>query len=161
LELDLNNLPVDVEERPTLYLVSCVSVKLAHPAPAEELYASSWFKKARAYVAASCGAWRILSAKHGILKPTDVIGPYDLTLNSIDVAARRAWAKVVLESLDLGHGDRVELLAGQRYREFIIPGLRARHVQVNVPMAGLGFGAQLRWLARHTKRPTPRSAPAS
>ncbi len=33
-----------------IYLVSCVGQKLDHPAPAEDLYVSDWFKKARAYV---------------------------------------------------------------------------------------------------------------
>ena len=48
-----------------LCLVSCVSVKRPVPSRARDLYASPWFRKARACVEAMRCPWYILSAKYG------------------------------------------------------------------------------------------------
>ena len=53
----------------TVYLVSCVSGKKRGRLPAQDLYESAWFKKARAYVEARGACWFILSAEHGLLHP--------------------------------------------------------------------------------------------
>jgi hypothetical protein len=82
-----------------LYLVACVKTKRKSRAAAKDLYVSSLFTKARAYVESKGGRWRILSAKHGLVHPDKVIGPYELTLNRIGVADRRKWAADVLEAL--------------------------------------------------------------
>ena len=131
-----------------LFLVSCVKTKLSRPARAKELYISAWFRKARAYVQREGGAWRILSAKYGLVDPEDVIQPYEKTLIAMQVAERRAWASNVLEALEpcLADADTVVFLAGERYREFLEPSLRARGVGLDVPMRGLSQGRQLAWL---------------
>ena len=72
-----------------IYLVSCVGQKLKTPAPARDLYTSVWFRKARSYVESTGLPWSVLSAKHGVVHPDEVIAPYDLTLNSMKVADRR------------------------------------------------------------------------
>jgi hypothetical protein len=53
----------------TIYLISCVSVKRAKPAPARDLYVSELFRRARAYVEATACPWFILSAKHHFADP--------------------------------------------------------------------------------------------
>lgn len=78
-----------------LVLVSCVSRKLAEPAPARNLYRSAWFIKVRGLVAARNADWLILSALYGIVAPDDVIAPYEKTLNTAGVSERRAWAENV------------------------------------------------------------------
>ena len=42
--------------------------------------------------------------------------------------------------------DRVVVLAGKHYRKFLMNYLRARAVEVDVPMAHLGIGSQKKWL---------------
>ena len=42
--------------------------------------------------------------------------------------------------------DTVVFFAGERYREFLEPGLREWGVAVAVPMLGLSQGRQLAWL---------------
>ena len=135
----------------TLHLVSCVSKKAEHPAPARDLYLSAWFMKARAYVESRGGPWFILSAEHGLLPPCHVIPPYERTLSRMGVADRRVWAKRVTEQLDTSgiHADRIIVLAGLRYREFLMPALQARAASVEIPMEGLGIGEQLAWLEAH------------
>ena len=77
-----------------------------------------------------------------------MISPYDLTLNSIPVAGRRHWASTVLTQLEpyLDGVESIVILAGKRYREFLVPSLQSRGLAVYVPMVGMRIGEQLRWL---------------
>lgn len=131
-----------------LFLVSCVKTKRQIHAPAKDLYVSAWFRKARACVERTGCPWGILSAEYGLLHPGEEIRPYEKTLNAMPVAERRAWANEVLESMDpfLEGIDTVVFFAGERYREFLEPGLREWGVAVAVPMLGLSQGRQLAWL---------------
>lgn len=54
----------------------------------------------------------------------------------------------VLDDLTLRapHTKRVVLLAGIRYREFLVAPLCVRGVTVEIPMKGLRIGEQLKWL---------------
>jgi len=92
--------------------------------------------------------WFILSAKHGLLSPDDVIEPYEKTLNRMRVTERQSWAKQVLGSLTspIKQADRVVILAGMRYRELLHEELLAMCRQIEVPMEGLRIGKQLQWL---------------
>lgn len=139
---------------PVIGLVACVGTKRADPAEARDLYESSLFVKSRVYVEQRCTAWYILSAKYGLVRPTDVIAPYDETLNTKRSAERREWADRVWAKLApvLKKGDQVVLLAGQRYRENIIERLRELGCAVDVPMSGLGIGRQLQWLTRNLRK---------
>ncbi len=128
-------------------LVACASQKLDHPAPAADLYQSAWFKKASRYAQITGDRWYILSAKHGLVGPDEVIAPYDQMLNR--KAQREAWARRVLAALTRlvrPEGAEIVFLAGLRYRDPLVEWLTARGYGVQVPMAGLGIGQQLRWL---------------
>ena len=59
------------------------------------------------------------------------------------------WAEDVSNALRLHITDidTIYILAGQRYREFLVPKLRDYgDVNIRVPMEGLRIGEQLRWL---------------
>ena len=64
-------------------LVACCGPKLDHAAPARDLYTSDLFTKSRAYAERNGCGWAILSAKHGIVLPDEVIAPYDVTLKTM------------------------------------------------------------------------------
>ena len=134
-----------------VYLVSCVSQKRDQASPARDLYISDWFVKARRYIEASAKPWFILSAEYGLLAPDQVVAPYERTLNTMDVANRRAWAKRVLNQLTDAAPELMEVvfLAGKRYREFLAQPLMQCGVTVSIPMEGLRIGEQLSWLAQH------------
>ena len=133
-----------------IHLLSCVSKKQRVAAPARDLYTSAWFRKARSFAESTEYPWFVLSAKHGLVHPDEVIAPYDLTLNSMPAPARRQWASRTLAQLEphLQGVESVVFLAGQRYREFLEAPLRDRGLVVSVPMEGLRIGEQLRWLTR-------------
>jgi hypothetical protein len=134
----------------TLCLVSCVGAKRTRPALAKDIYQSDWFVKARAYAESFGSCWFILSAKYGLVGPDEVIEPYDMTLNTMGVAERRNWSRQVEQQMDerMPNADRIVVLAGQRYREFLVEYLARRARTVDVPMAGLRIGEQLSWLTR-------------
>jgi len=142
---------VDLDLTDAIALVSCVKRKLPHAAQARDLYTSAFFRKARDLVEASGAPWFVLSAKYGLIRPDQVIEPYDFTLNTAGTAERRAWATSVLAELlsAIGNRKRVVFLAGERYREFLIEPLRQRGFTIEVPMDHLTRGEQLAWLSEH------------
>lgn len=111
--------------------------KLPHPATARSLYTSAWFHKARDLIEASGARWFVLSSRYGLVAPETEIAPYDYTPNTLGVAERRLWAAKVLEKLvpEIRDERHVVMLAGARYREFLIEPLERLGLTVVVPMA--------------------------
>jgi hypothetical protein len=134
----------------TIAFVSCVSAKLDEPAAAKDLYTSTWFKKASKYAKSVADQWFILSAEHGLVQPTDVLAPYERTLNTMPVRERRRWAEEVLAEIEseVGRQDRLVFLAGARYREHFVPELRRKGYTVEIPLEGLRIGEQLQRLGQ-------------
>jgi hypothetical protein len=97
-------------------------------------------------------SWFILSAQHGLISPETVIAPYNKTLNAMGAAELQAWAERVRRQMEsqLPDADEIVILAGQRYRENLLPWLRQNFSKVSVPMEGLRIGRQLSWL-NHAK----------
>ncbi len=134
----------------TVYLVSCVSGKRSAQTQARNLYTSDWFLKARKYVESTGSPWFILSAEHGFVSPEQILAPYERTLNTMRKSERQAWAARVIDQMktSLPVADRIVVLAGVRYREFLMDYLRERANLVEVPMKGLGIGKQLHYLTK-------------
>lgn len=137
----------------TVFLVSCVGQKRTSPSAARDLYTSAWFLKARRYVEASGAPWFILSAEHGLVTPDLIITPYEKTLNRMGVRDRRQWAAMTIDQMEhhLPKADRIVVLAGSRYREFLMDYLKGRASQVLVPLQGLRIGEQLAWFDRQAQ----------
>jgi len=138
-----------------LVLVSCVSRKNAGPAPARELYCSEWFCRARSFVESHGAEWLILSAKYGVVAPGAVIERYEQTLNDAAISERRAWVRMVVGQMETHIESRryIVILAGHRYRQFLVPELQARGLKIEVTMANLAIGKQLAWLAANRRTP--------
>lgn len=143
--------PDGVGNMATVYLVSCVSQKRLVPTMAKELYISPWFKKARRYAESTGCPWFIMSAEHGLVRPDQVLSPYEKTLNTMPIAERRKWAERVSAQLEdvSPQMERAVFLAGHQYREFLTSHLQNCDIIVEVPMQGLRIGEQLSWLGNH------------
>jgi hypothetical protein len=129
-------------------LVSCVSKKQKSPARAQDLYTSPLFKYNLTYARLQHpDAIYILSAKYGLLTLDEVVAPYNETLNMKGTATIKKWSERVLMQLqqatDIEH-DEFIILAGERYRRYLLPHL----ARAFVPMKGLGLGRQLQFLKR-------------
>jgi hypothetical protein len=131
-----------------------VKAKRTAVARARDLYTSQLFRALRAYAVAHADAWYILSAKHGLLRPDQIVAPYKRTLKDMPKRDRVAWAERVQRQLleVLPTGAEVILLAGVRYREGLVPFLRTRGFSVTVPLEGLGIGKQLQKLKQSVTR---------
>jgi cytoplasmic iron level regulating protein YaaA (DUF328/UPF0246 family) len=132
-----------------IYLLSCVKLKRDHMCKAEALYTSPFFKKSLEYAKNhKPDKIFILSAKYGLLGLSDVVEPYEKTLNKMRKAEREEWADKVIDQLRKEtdpEKDSFTFLAGQRYRENLLPALK----NYQIPMSGLAFGEQLQWLEKN------------
>ncbi|MBL8880674.1 MAG: hypothetical protein JNG88_16295 [Phycisphaerales bacterium] len=119
------------------------------------MYESALFAKCREYVERRCATWYILSSKYGLVRPTDVIAPYDDTLNTKTSAERLQWADGVWARLQpiVKKGDRLVVLAGEKYRQHLVPRLLQHGCSVDIPLNGLRIGEQLQWLSRNLSGP--------
>lgn len=141
------------EVRRHIVLIACAAQKRDHAIAARNLYTSNLFQKNLTFAnALSPDAIYILSAKHGLLSLDERVEPYNETLNSKSASERRAWAKRILEQLERVtdfQKDRFTFLAGEKYRESLLPLLP----NSSVPMKGLKIGQQLKFLNTHLRKP--------
>jgi hypothetical protein len=134
----------------TIALISCGKSKLSEPALAHRLYTGNLFQKSLAYARRrNADTIYILSAKYGLVEFDQLIEPYEKTLNRMSAADVARWAADVLTQLRARTdftADRFIFLAGDKYRSLLIPHLK----HVEVPLEGLGFGKQLKFLKEAT-----------
>ena len=64
-------------------IVSCTAHKRETAMHAENLYSSELFFKSRRYAQANYDAWLILSAKHGLVRPCEILAPYECKLTAL------------------------------------------------------------------------------
>lgn len=151
----------------SVVLVGCSGSKLDCPAPARELYTSLLFRKAVRYAEATGNEWAILSAKHGLVMPDDVLAPYDCSMKDLRLegpgnspkAAAGAWGARVAHALRTRWpGARFVFLAGQDYAVCLsgswIP-KGEKPLDAVEPLQGLGVGRRLAWLQAEADRLAP------
>lgn len=131
-------------------LVGCVKRKAAAPSPARDLYTSPLFIGRRRYVEASCDEWWILSAKHGLVGPGEILEPYDTALDDLERVTRDAWALLVVKQINERvhpkRSDIVEFHCGGLYRHpLLMADFIARGCALENPTEGMGIGRQLRF----------------
>ncbi len=130
----------------TLVLVACCGPKLQGVHKARDIYQSPLFLKSRQWAEENGDKWRILSAEYGVLKPGDNIQDYDKTLNRMDKYDRVQWGKSVLRSLEDWKEEKIVILAGNKYCEWV-----PQEWTTERPMQGMGIGQQLQWLKRENQ----------
>lgn len=151
-------------------LISCASSKLEHRAPARDLYDSDLFRKSRAWAEWMSPAWFVVSAKHRLLHPDEVVEPYDCSWADLKKqgfnpqqfqAYKENWAVLVgmklLEFLGItlsGPGAYpyntepyfLNLLMGKDYYEPLSRWLVSMGFAFWIPTAGMGIGQQKSFL---------------
>lgn len=134
-----------------IVLISCASKKLARRAKAKDLYCSPMFKLCLKYAALfNPRKTFILSAKYGLLNLEQHIDPYNTTLNSMKNEEVKQWAEKVISQLKIKvnlEKDEFIILAGEKYRKFLIPSIK----NYSIPMKSLGIGKQLKFLKENIR----------
>jgi hypothetical protein len=122
---------------------------------AADAYIGAPFTVNRRYAERPGGEWVVLSAKHGFLRPTDVVpGPYNTTFkrrstNPIGVAALREQVEQM--GLDR-YGEVIGLGGCQEYRDAIEAAFEDTRPQLSSPFAGLPIGKAMGATKRATAR---------
>ena len=86
-------------------LIGSSGATAAGPVRVADLFRSAGFARAREHAVHSQLPWFVLSAKHGLLEPDDVVAPYFLELGDSSTVYRSAWGEWVAAQL----GERVQL----------------------------------------------------
>jgi hypothetical protein len=119
-------------------LVACCKSKRAEPSPACEMYTSALFSKSSAYIKRHCVSWGILSARYGLLEPTTIIAPYELSLLSMDSQERQAWAlRTRAQLIAMYPHAQFLVIAGSFYRAAL------HGLPHEAPFSGLSIGRLL------------------
>jgi hypothetical protein len=125
--------------------VACSKTKLHHAAPAGALYSSALFRKSLLAALDSTDEVYVLSALHGIVGLRDPVEPYDLTLKSMESAARARWVEKVSQQLVtiLRPGDVATFYTGEEYSRPLLRTLSHLGGKSYEPLAGLSMGSRL------------------
>ena len=138
--------------------ISCVKKKRNEPQPAEYLYTSPLFVKARAYALRCYDHWYILSSKYGLLDPSTAVAPYNETLIQKPAAERRRWAlqafKQISSVVPPPSDCQLFFHAGIYYRKVLVGLLQDAGYFCKAPLSGLRIGQQLSWYKRYAKAGT-------
>jgi hypothetical protein len=95
----------DVTVAARVVLIGSSGATASGPVRVGDLFQSAGFARAREHAVHSRLPWFVLSAKHGLLEPDDVVAPYDLQLGDASTVYRSAWGEWVAAQL----GERVQL----------------------------------------------------
>lgn len=129
-------------------LIGSSGATAAAPVRVADLFRSAGFARAREHAVSSGTPWFVLSAKHGLLEPDDVVAPYDLELGDSSTVYRSAWGEWVAAQL----GERVQLSGatveahgGVDFAQPLRQPLARRGAALELPLPGTwqesGFGA--------------------
>jgi hypothetical protein len=99
----------------------------------------------REYAEATGEPWKILSAKHGLIDPEDVIEPYDA------FGLSKVQCKRIAAELDRQDVTTVKIVAGKKYTNPLTPELEAYGIEVIELCRGQRIGERLQTLKTLTK----------
>ena len=109
------------------------------PVPVAILFRSPQFASARARAERSGFPWFVLSAKHGLLDPSDVISPYQVQIDERSASYRAAWGEWVVAQLSERvplEGVTVEVHGGVDFAQPLRQPLSRRGASLDLPLPG-------------------------
>ena len=133
-------------------LIACSKTKASGRMAAKDLYQGALFKKSWEYAKSIIDPEKdriyILSAKHHLLHPDDLIETYDTTLVGKKTDYVKEWAEIVKQQmievgLDL-ENDVFVILAGETYCKCLLKGaIKDYLANYERPLKGLRQGEQM------------------
>lgn len=128
-------------------LIQCTKSKREEQAKARDLYdESDYFVKMREYAKARGVTWGILSAKYGLVYPDREIKPYD------EFGLSEEQAREIADHLEETDVTEVEIVAGRKYTNPLIPELEKRGIDVINNFSGQMIGVRKSNLLTEAKR---------
>ena len=127
-----------MREQEVAALIPCSKSKMKAPAKARKLYTGAFFRKILRFSQEHYSHVYILSAKYGLLDLDQIIEPYELRLDSLPIAQRKEWAKMV----------RIQMREKKvpKKRVFFTPVEYSRWFRGDNPLLGMSIGQRLQWV---------------
>ena len=130
--------------------ISCVKTKRDSRCKAKDMYISPLFKKAYQYAQQFVAEDKIyiLSAKYGLIHSSQMIDPYEKTLNSDNDKERKVWAYNIIQRmkiLGIPLDSNIVLLGGANYTKYLSIALK----NSQCPVKGLSMGRTLQFYNKH------------
>jgi hypothetical protein len=120
-------------------LVGSSGATADEPTAAGGLFRSDGFARAREHAVRSQMPWFVLSAKHGLLDPDEVVSPFELQIDDQPAAYRTAWGEWVVaqlaDRLQLD-GVTVEVHGGVDFAQPLRQPLARRGAVLDIPLPG-------------------------
>lgn len=148
----------DVEPGGAVTVIQCSDTKLDEAATAWDLYTGNVFRAQRELARDLGHPVRILSAKYGVVRPDEVLEPYDLSIRDLTADQQKTWNRHVYQELHATNADDFYVLAG---RDYVRPPkvksgwwsaelcqnvtLHGDPAKVVLPLEGVGIGGQRRF----------------
>lgn len=137
-------------EDKVLHLINCSSRKRDERCEARLLYdKSTLFRYLRDFLEKyGYTPYCILSAKYGLVHPTDVIDPYNVTLKGQSKDAIQMWTDTVIHSIrtQFPNLEVVHMWTSNDYDDALIPELKRVGITVYTHLKGLGIGCKVKYL---------------
>ena len=132
-----------------IVFISCTKKKADHPCSAKEMYwASQWFRGGYRYAETLAPSHiYILSAKYGLLKPTDNITPYEKTMVHGKKAEIKQWSAMVYHQMiaeGIDFNEEAIFLCGKNYRTYLIRLFQ----NTKAPVSHMGIGKQMEYFKK-------------
>lgn len=143
-----------LERRRVVCLVGCGASKESKPVAAKELYIGNLFRAARLYAERRSDAWRILSARYGLLNPDRRVEPYNMKLCNGE-RQRAFWGQIAASGLVYEMKSKhleVICLAGADYADPVCGVLESWGIPCSQPLRGLQVGERLAWFREQRER---------
>jgi hypothetical protein len=106
--------------------------------------------EAKRYANSRASSWFIISAKHGLVLPEQVLDPYDLPLASLSSPERKKWAEGVWASLHRQINDKeaeITLLMDDTYADALVSAARPKAWCLVRPFRSRSKEACIGWLS--------------
>tara|TARA_R100000152_G_C6779379_1_gene210950 strand:+ start:867 stop:1280 length:414 start_codon:yes stop_codon:yes gene_type:complete len=129
-------------------IIGCGSKKQIKKCRAEDMYLGSFFKMSTSIVKKTTERYFILSAKYGVLNPSDIIEPYELKITDLKTEQYRRWIFQNSKRLQqlINKNETIYSLASDRYNNALY------QFNVYAPMTGLTMGYRNSWLRKKTRQ---------
>lgn len=127
-------------------LISCSKSKGGHRDLARDMYVSPLYRKSVQLAELWGLPFYILSAKHGLLHPDEVIEPYEQTLRTASKKERQDWAQRVDKQIRELPRKKLIVLAGDDYFAPLLEAGATAPLEYLAPMRSLSLGTRLAFL---------------
>jgi hypothetical protein len=120
-------------------LIASSGATAGQPQPVARLFESAGFAVAREHAVRSGHPWFVLSAKHGLLDPDDIVGPFDVQIGDQASGYRTTWGEWVVAQLAARvqlQDAVVEVHGGVDFAQPLRAPLARRGAVLDIPLPG-------------------------